>query len=96
MMTTEKEEKQEMEKEIEKEIEKKLEQKFSCNNSNYNKNYNRKRFAANDAVYGLGFLGAAIFYISNATTFWMGLLGFLKAIVWPAFMVYEAFNFLIK
>jgi hypothetical protein len=24
------------------------------------------------AVYGLGFIGAAIYYISNATGFWMG------------------------
>ncbi|MFP4060322.1 MAG: hypothetical protein ACLFUC_07570 [Bacteroidales bacterium] len=43
------------------------------------------------AVYGLGFIGAAVFYISTATSFWMGVLGFLKAIVWPAFLVYEAF-----
>ena len=42
------------------------------------------------AVYGLGFIGAVIFYISTATGFWMGLLGFLKALVWPAFLVYEA------
>jgi len=42
------------------------------------------------AVYGLGFIGAVIYYISTATGFWMGLLGFLKAIVWPAFLVYEA------
>ena len=40
------------------------------------------------AVYGLGFIGAAIYYISNATGFWMGVLGFLKALVWPAFLVY--------
>ena len=39
------------------------------------------------AVYGLGFIGAAIYYISNATSFWMGVLGFLKAIVWPVFLV---------
>lgn len=39
--------------------------------------------------YGLGFIGAAIYYISHATTFWMGVLGFLKAIVWPAFLVFE-------
>jgi hypothetical protein len=43
------------------------------------------------AVYGLGFIGAAIYFISQATTFWMGVLGFLKAIVWPGFLVYEAF-----
>ena len=42
------------------------------------------------AVYGLGFIGAAIYYISHAGGFWAGILGFLKALVWPAFLVYEA------
>ncbi len=42
------------------------------------------------AVYGLGFIGAVIYFISSATSFWMGVIGFLKAIVWPAFLVYEA------
>ena len=46
------------------------------------------------AVYGLGLIGAAIYYISHATGFWMGVLGLLKAIVWPAFLVYELLNFL--
>lgn len=45
------------------------------------------------AVYGLGLIGAAIYYISVSTGFWSGLLGLLKAIVWPAFLVYEAFAF---
>lgn len=39
------------------------------------------------AVYGLGFIGAAIYFIGQATTFWIGVLGFLKAIVWPVFLV---------
>ncbi len=39
--------------------------------------------------YGLGFLGAAIYYISTASGFWMGVLGVLKALVWPAFLVFE-------
>jgi hypothetical protein len=42
------------------------------------------------AIYGLGFIGAAVYFISNAAGFWMGVLGFLKALVWPAFLVYEA------
>ncbi len=46
------------------------------------------------AVYGLGFIGAAVYYISNAAGFWMGVLGFLKALVWPAFLVYNALKFL--
>lgn len=42
------------------------------------------------AVYGLGFIGAVVYYIGTATGFWMGVLGVLKAIVWPAILVYEA------
>lgn len=46
--------------------------------------------ASSGAVYGLGFIGAAIYFISHAAGFWMGVVGFLKAMVWPAFLVYEA------
>lgn len=46
------------------------------------------------AVYGLGVIGAAIYYISHATTFWMGVLGVLKALVWPAMLVYQLLTFL--
>ena len=50
--------------------------------------------ASSGAVYGLGLIGAVIYFISVATGFWMGVLGFLKAIVWPVFLVYEAFKHL--
>lgn len=46
--------------------------------------------ATGGAVYGLGVIGAAVYYISAATTFWVGFVGFLKSLVWPAFLVYEA------
>lgn len=46
------------------------------------------------AIYCLGFIGAVVFYIGQATSFWIGVLGFLKAIVWPAFLVYELLLFL--
>ena len=49
---------------------------------------------SSNAVYGLGFIGAAIYYISHAAGFWEGFIGFLKAIVWPAFMVYEVLTYL--
>lgn len=39
-------------------------------------------------AYFLGFLGALVFYIQQASTFGEGLLGILKALVWPAFLVY--------
>ncbi|MCD4666291.1 hypothetical protein K8R47_00590 [archaeon] len=50
--------------------------------------------ACSSAFYGLGFVGAAIYYISTATSFWGGVLGFLKAIVWPVFLIYELLKFL--
>ena len=53
---------------------------------------NTKCNATGGAVYGLGFIGAAIYFISVATGFWMGVLGFLKAIIWPVLLVLEAFK----
>jgi len=46
------------------------------------------------AVYGLGFIGAAVWFISQAVGFWSGVLGFLKALVWPAILVYGALKHL--
>lgn len=43
-----------------------------------------------NGLYFMGFIGAAVYYISTATDFWIGVVGVLKAIVWPAFLVYEA------
>ncbi|NJL58239.1 hypothetical protein HC928_26340 [bacterium] len=40
------------------------------------------------AVYAFGLIGAAVYYVSSAATFWMGALGLIKALVWPAFLVY--------
>lgn len=42
------------------------------------------------AIYGLGFFGALVYFISHAPTFWMGVLGVFKALVWPAILVYQA------
>lgn len=53
---------------------------------------NRGGAAASGAaggVYGLGFIGAAIYFIGHAAGFWAGVLGLLKAIVWPVFLVYK-------
>jgi hypothetical protein len=46
------------------------------------------------AVYGLAFIGALIYFIQHATTFWMGVLGVLKALVWPAYLIYHILAFL--
>ena len=46
------------------------------------------------AAYFMAFIGAAVYYIMQAATFWGGVLGFLKAIVWPAMLIFRLFEFL--
>lgn len=58
----------------------------SCSCSK-NKNANT---ASSGAVYGLGFIGAAVYFVQQADSFWNGFIGILKAIVWPALLAYEA------
>ena len=50
--------------------------------------------ATGGGLYGLGFIGAVIYYVSTATSFWAGVLGFVKAIFWPGFIVFELLKFL--
>lgn len=40
-------------------------------------------------VYCLGLIGAAVYYIQQANSFGDGVLGILKAIVWPVMLVYK-------
>jgi hypothetical protein len=53
-----------------------------------------KSGAGGGAVYGLGMIGAAVYYIQHATTFGEGVLGLLKAIVWPAFLIHKVLGLL--
>jgi hypothetical protein len=46
-----------------------------------------------DAVYGLGLIGALIYYIQHAGSFWLILVGIVKALLWPAFVVYHLLMF---
>jgi len=50
--------------------------------------------AGGGAVYGLGLIGALFYFWGNAGNFWDVFWGLLKAIVWPAYMVFELFKFL--
>ena len=48
------------------------------------------------AVYGLGFIGALVYFIGQATTFWWGVVGVLQAMVWPAYAVYYGLKALLQ
>jgi hypothetical protein len=47
---------------------------------------------AGGAVYGIGLIGALVYFLQHATSFGDGVFGVLKAIVWPALLVYKAFT----
>lgn len=49
---------------------------------------------ASGAIYFFGILGAAVYYVSTATGFWVGVLGILKSFFWPAFLLYELMKYL--
>jgi hypothetical protein len=51
-------------------------------------------YGSHNSIYGIGVLGALVYFIQYATTFWMGLLGVVKAIFWPAVIVYKALELL--
>lgn len=55
----------------------KFQKENKCNNYN----------SCGGCFYFLGFIGAAIYYIQQSTGFWAGVLGILKALVWPIFLV---------
>jgi hypothetical protein len=45
-------------------------------------------------IYGMAFIGAAIYYLQHAASFWEGVVGLLKALVWPAMLIYKLLEFL--
>jgi hypothetical protein len=55
---------------------------------------NMNQNASAGTLYGLGFIGALVFYLQTATSVWGGVLGLGKAIFWPAILIYKLLFFL--
>jgi hypothetical protein len=51
---------------------------------------------SSDAVYGLGLIGAWIYYIGRASTPRERILGFFKGFAWPVFVVHDLLDFFDK
>jgi hypothetical protein len=56
----------------------------------------RVQGGSSGAVYGLGVIGACIYYINRGTTPQEKAVGFLKALVWPVFLVKGVLEILDK
>lgn len=52
-----------------------------------------KNNGGSNMVYCLGIIGAAIYYIQSADSFWIGVLGLLKALIWPVLLVMKLFEY---
>ncbi|MFW6135081.1 MAG: hypothetical protein ACOC5R_05845 [Elusimicrobiota bacterium] len=48
------------------------------------------------AFYGLGFIGAVVYFISISQSFWGGVLGIIKAVFWPAYVVFGLLKYLFQ
>lgn len=46
------------------------------------------------AVYGLGFIGALVYFWQEADGFWWYLWAIVEAFLWPAFLVYDLLKFI--
>jgi hypothetical protein len=55
---------------------------------------NNRGCGGGGGIYFLGFIGATVYFIQAADGFWSGVLGVLKALVWPAFLIYDVLKFL--
>lgn len=44
--------------------------------------------------YGMGFVGAVIYFVQHSTTFWEGVFGVIKALFWPAVLMYKLLEYL--
>jgi hypothetical protein len=53
-----------------------------------------KNNSMSGGIYGMAFIGAAVYFIQHAATFWEGVLGFIKAIFWPAVLIYKLLEYL--
>jgi hypothetical protein len=59
------------------------------------RSWSGRRAGGGNAVYGLGLIGALVYYIQHAHGFWGVVLGILKGLVWPAFVVYYLLRHLL-
>ncbi len=81
---------------LEAEWDEKLEKKLEKKTKKWEKSWGnmcQSSSAGGGAIYGVGFVGAWIYFCSTARDFWEGVLGILKSIDWHGFVVYELLIF---
>jgi len=60
----------------------------------FKKHHHGGYHGGSNAIYGLGVVGALFYFLQNATTFGLVLMGIGKAIFWPAILMFKLLTFL--
>ncbi|XZF16250.1 hypothetical protein ACTHGU_08935 [Chitinophagaceae bacterium MMS25-I14] len=55
---------------------------------------NKQMVTQGSVIYAMAFIGAFIYYLQHTMGFWPGVVGFLKALIWPGILVYRIMEFL--
>jgi hypothetical protein len=53
-----------------------------------------KDHAGSGAIYGIGVLGALVYFLQHASSFGEGVIGILQAIFWPGVVLYKVLELL--
>ena len=79
---------------MKKSVKKNLSNKKENKMTRYSFLKNNSSCSCGGGIYFFGFIGAVIYYIQNSISFGNGVMGILKAIVWPVILIYKLFGFL--
>ena len=50
--------------------------------------------AGGGAIYGIGVLGALVYFLQHAHTFGAGIIAIIESFLWPAVIIYKALEML--
>jgi hypothetical protein len=50
--------------------------------------------SSSEAIYCIGLMGAAVYYLQHAKSFMEGVIGIIKAVGWPAVVLYRVLELL--
>ena len=53
-----------------------------------------KHTSGTGPIYGIGVLGALVYFLSHAQSFWGGLVGIVEAFFWPGVILYKVLELL--
>jgi len=68
--------------------------KEGCEKVYVKNNWHQNGGGAWGGFYFMGIIGSAVYFLQQSVGFWPGVVSILKAIVWPAFLVYQLFQLL--